>query len=96
MVVSTAITCKSYGSAAVGEALDTMDVGCRIRSGPSGRLVGGAVVDIVCIRGRFVLYLDCGLVLPTKVEGNPIRSMGVAHFGRDFRCMALGFFLVKP
>ena len=96
LVVSTAIACESYGSAAVGEALDTMDVHCRIRSGSRGRLGGGAVVDIACIRGRFVLHVDCGLVLPSKVEGNPLCSLGVAHFGLDFCCMAHGVPLVKP
>ena len=96
VVVSTAIACPGYGATAVGEAFDTMDVGCWILSGPFGRVGWSTVVYTASIRGRDVLYMDCGLVLPAKVEGNPLCSLGVAHIGIDLCCMALGVPLVKP
>ena len=96
VVVSPAIACQGDGSAAVGEALDTMDVGCRVEFGSLGRIMWGTVVDTACIWGRFVLHLDRRMVLPTKVEGHSIRSLGDARVGFDLRGVAHGIPVVKP
>ena len=96
VVDATAIACQGDGSTADGEALDAMDVGCWLLPGPLGRIGWSTVVDTACIRGRYVLHMDCGMVLPAKVEGNALRSLGVAHIGLGLCCMALGVPLVKP
>ncbi len=96
VVVSTTIACEGDGPTAVGEALNTMDIGCWFLFGVLWGGRGSTMVDTGCIRGRFVLHLDCWLVLPAKLEGNPLRPLGVAHIGLDRCCMAHGALLVKP